>query len=128
MLVHDESSPRGFWKLARIKSLVVGTDGRTWGAIVPIASTGTCESTLQWPLQRLYPLETCSLNPDKDKEANNEKGVPAKEREEDRDPMSARSQVSKKACGSNCPTRAVGQKSRDRTLAIALSEEEDYSD
>ena len=117
-----------FWKLARIKSLVVGTNGRTWGAIVRIASTGTCEYTLQRPLQQLYPLETRSLNPAKDEETNDEKGVPAKEKEEDRDPMSARSKISKETCGSNRPTRAVAQRSRDRTLAIALSEQKEYSD
>ena len=80
-------------------------------------------------VQQLYPLETHGLCPDKDEEANNENGVPAKEREEDRDAMSARSKISKETCGSNHPTRAAAQRSRDQlqTLAITLSEQEDYS-
>ena len=31
VLVYDEGHPRGFWKLARIKSLVIGKDGRARG-------------------------------------------------------------------------------------------------
>ena len=110
------------------KSLVGGRDGRTQGAVLRVVSTGTRESTLQQPLQRLYSLETSDLNPDKEEETNKEKGVLDKEGEEDHNPMNARSKIAKETCGSKHPKRAAAQRSRDRTLAIALSEQEDYSD
>ena len=128
VLVHDDSSPRGFWKLGRIRSLVVGRDGRTRGAVLRVVATGLRESTLQRPLQRLYPLETGNLSPGKEEETNKENGVSTNEGEEDCDPLSARSEIVEETCGSNRPKREAAQRSRDRALTIALSEQEDYSD
>lgn len=36
VIVHYESLPRSFWKLTRIKDLIVGRDGQTRGATVGI--------------------------------------------------------------------------------------------
>ena len=33
VLVYEDSKPRGFWKLAKVESLVTGTDGLTRGAV-----------------------------------------------------------------------------------------------
>ena len=64
VLVHDDSRPRGFWKLALVEKLVTGQDGLTRGAILRVSSTGERASTLQRPLQRLYPLELSSTTAD----------------------------------------------------------------
>lgn len=55
VLIHDDSKPRGFWKLARVTDMITGRDGQKRGAILKVASSGDHETT---PLQRLYPLET----------------------------------------------------------------------
>ena len=56
VLVHEDSKPRGFWKLAKVESLIIGADGLTRGAVVKVASTGR-PTVLRRPVQLLYPLE-----------------------------------------------------------------------
>ena len=57
MLIHDQDHPRGFWKIARVQSLITGKDGVVRGASLKVASKGGPPTTLQRPLQLLYPLE-----------------------------------------------------------------------
>ena len=55
VIVHEESLPRSFWKLGQIKSLIVGKDGRTRGATVRVAGKNQRFTSLNRPLQLLYP-------------------------------------------------------------------------
>ena len=57
VIVHDDSLPRSFWKLGRVCDLIVGRDGRTRGATVTVAGKDRRLTTLNRPLQLLYPLE-----------------------------------------------------------------------
>ena len=57
VMLHDESQPRGFWKLAKIENLIIGSDGRIRGATVRVSSKDGTTTTLQRPLSLLYPLE-----------------------------------------------------------------------
>lgn len=57
MLVHEDNKPRGFWRLARVKSLIDGDNGYARGAILTVISPNEKRMTLRRPLQRLYPLE-----------------------------------------------------------------------
>jgi hypothetical protein len=57
VIVHDESLPRSFWKLGYVRNLIVGKDGQTRGATVSLASKNRCFTSLNRPLQLLYPLE-----------------------------------------------------------------------
>jgi len=57
VIVHEESLPRGFWKLGLVKELFKGRDGVTRGAIVKLASKSRRPSFLHRPIQHLYPLE-----------------------------------------------------------------------
>lgn len=57
VIVHNESLPRGFWKLGCIQNLMDGKDGTTRGAIVGIAGKNHRFTSLNRPLQLLYPLE-----------------------------------------------------------------------
>ena len=57
VIVHDDSLPRSFWKLGRVRDLIVGRDGRTRGATVTVANKERRLTTLNRPLQLLYPLE-----------------------------------------------------------------------
>ena len=57
VVVHHEDLPRGLWRLARVGSLVTGTDGLVRGATIRVKSRGNKSSTLKRPLSCLYPLE-----------------------------------------------------------------------
>jgi hypothetical protein len=56
VIVHEEGLPHRFWKLGHIKYLIVGRDGNTWGTIVRIAGKNQRFTSLNRPLQLLYPL------------------------------------------------------------------------
>ena len=49
VLLHEDNKPRGFWKLAIVRELVIGKDGEARGAVVKTGSG----SLLRRPLQRL---------------------------------------------------------------------------
>ena len=58
VLVHDKSLPRGFWKMAKVKELITGLDGRVRAAVVQqYAKNCRTPALLRRPLQLLYPLE-----------------------------------------------------------------------
>ena len=56
VLVHEDK-PRAFWKLARVKELIRGRDGKIRGACLAVSSAKGNTTTLQRPIQLLYPLE-----------------------------------------------------------------------
>ena len=51
--MHDEHLPKLMWKLARIKEVTTGRDGKVRSALVKVAGG----SELRRPVQLLYPLE-----------------------------------------------------------------------
>ena len=57
VLVHNQDNPRGFWKLARVQSLITGRDGIVRGATLRVGSKSGSPTILQRPLQLIYPLE-----------------------------------------------------------------------
>ena len=57
VLVHDPDRPRGFWKVARVEKLITGRDGLVRGAALKLPSKNGQQTTLQRPLQLIYPLE-----------------------------------------------------------------------
>ena len=57
VVVHNDSQPRGFWKLARVERTIKGRDGKIRGAAVRIANNQGQPTTLHRPIQCLYPLE-----------------------------------------------------------------------
>ena len=56
VLVFDENLKRGFWKLGRIESLIVGKDEVVRGAKVRVMTKGN-PVYLNRPVQKLYPVE-----------------------------------------------------------------------
>ena len=56
VLIHKDGTPRSFWKLGRVKELLVGPDGKPRGAILKVAGKGQ-RTTLKRSLRLLYPLE-----------------------------------------------------------------------
>ena len=70
-MIQDPNMPRGFWKVARITKLLMGKDRLARGAILKVSVRGDQATTLQRPLQLLYPLEIhCSAS--KDDEASSD--------------------------------------------------------
>ena len=59
-IVHSIDQPRGFWKLGRVKEVLVRQDGETRGAVVQVAGRGCQATLLHHPIQLLYPLEVSS--------------------------------------------------------------------
>ena len=53
VIVHDETKPRGFWKVALVQELITGRDGQVRCATVKIGNG----RLMRRPLQLLYPLE-----------------------------------------------------------------------
>ena len=72
VVIHDSDLPRGFWKIARITRLIIGKDGHPRGAILQVAERGEQATTLQRPLQALYPLEVHINSCEQDGEARSD--------------------------------------------------------
>ena len=56
VVMYDEDHPRIIWKLAKVESLLKGSDGAMGGARVRVQS-GNGFTVLNRPIQHLYPLE-----------------------------------------------------------------------
>jgi len=59
VIVHDDSLPCGFWKLARIQEVFTGRDDLPRSALVRVATRDRQHTLLKRPLKLLYPLEIC---------------------------------------------------------------------
>jgi len=70
VMLHGEGRPRGFWKLAKVENLMIGSDGRIRGATVRVSSKDGTTTTLQRPLSLLYPLEINTPNESSTKDAS----------------------------------------------------------
>ena len=57
VIVHDDSLPRGLWKLGRIQEVIPGADGLPRSALVRVASRDRQHTLRKRPVQLLYPLE-----------------------------------------------------------------------
>ena len=60
--VHEENLPRSLWRIAKVESLIKGKDGHARGAVVRLGERGKKSTTLQRPIQRLFPLEVQSTS------------------------------------------------------------------
>ena len=102
VLIHDEDNPRGFWKIARVDRLISGRDGSVRGAALKVASKSGTPTTLQRPLQRLYPLEISSCDPQ------------AQERSSEREKEPVTSSHTQEPSAASRPLRKAAVKGRDR--------------
>ena len=57
VVVHDESRATGLWRLGKVEGSISGADGQTRGAVVKVFSRKERSTTINRPVQRLYPLE-----------------------------------------------------------------------
>ena len=63
VLVHEQSCPWGFWKVAKVKELIVGKDGHIRGAVLKLPLKNNQPTFLQRPIQHLYPPEISQAAP-----------------------------------------------------------------
>ena len=118
VLVHDDNNPRGFWKVALVKSLIIGKDHRVRGAILKVASS---REVLQRPLQRLYPLEVkCSTVREEGSGGPDNEATSSATEIEDSDKLDMTK--------THCPRRAAAQRSDNFNKAVALYEQDEFSD
>lgn len=109
VVVHSDDQPRTFWKLGKIERVLQGADGQQRAATVRISKNGRT-STLDRPIQHLYPLEVMSDNPIMtEQETSSEDGQ-----------NSESEQLS-----TTRPRRSAAEQARDRILAQAISEWDD---
>ena len=64
VMVHEESRPRGLWRLGKVEGLISGADGQTRGVVVKVWPRNGRSTTIKRPVQRLYPLEIRSTDRD----------------------------------------------------------------
>ena len=57
VVIHDESLPRGQWRLGRIEQVIKGSDGHARGVRVRTQTKTGRPTVLQRPIQLIYPLE-----------------------------------------------------------------------
>ena len=67
VLVHDEALPRGFWKLGRIQSVIVGVDGQARAATVNTVKKGCSIYPFWGVLSAVMPALPigCIIKPDR---------------------------------------------------------------
>ena len=100
VLVHEDSKLRGFWKLAKVESLITATDGMTRGADVKVASSAGQPTVLRRPLQLLYTLEIHQCDGDEMPDTNDEQKATEPANDDATSPVAA----SKPRRRSNCVT------------------------
>ena len=60
--IHEDSEPRSFWHLSRVKELVQGSDGQVKGAAIKLRDKGKRSNIIRRRIQKLFPLETSRVN------------------------------------------------------------------
>lgn len=108
VVVYSDKQPRSCWKLGRIERVFIGADGQKRAATVRVSKNGRT-STLDRPIQHLYPLEIVS----------HADAVPERENDEARESAEPETLPEQPA---SRPRRSAAIKARDRILAQAMSE------
>ncbi|XP_065182497.1 uncharacterized protein LOC135813325 [Sycon ciliatum] len=63
VVIHQDGVQRGLWKLGVVDSLRPSEDGRVRGAVVRTTTKSGRPTTLNRPIQRLYPVEQLVVSP-----------------------------------------------------------------
>ena len=122
MVVHDESLPRGLWRLGRVEQLIPGRDEEVRGAVVRVSSGGCQSSLLRRPVQLLYPLEAHnSKSPTEETSGDDPPNGPSQSADVDEEVQTTEAD----AGSTKRPQRAAGFRARDRLKALAVSEDTD---
>ena len=133
VIVHSADQPRGFWRLGRVKEVLVGRDEKIRGAVLRVAGKGRQAKQLQRPLQLLYPLEICAppceSNPSESElELEQSAGVTVTPGD-GQNPSQKTPQIDcspvEPQCLLRCSRRAAAIEARDRLMAQALSQTND---
>ena len=55
--VHEDKTPRGFWRLGKVEELLISKDNRVRGATVKVSSPTGKMTLINRPLSKLFPVE-----------------------------------------------------------------------
>ena len=127
-MVHNENQPRGFWKLAKVQSLIIGRDGKVRGATLRVSSASGKSTVLQRPTTLLYPLEVncCDMaNGASENEEENEVRQDVETQERLDNEISAEKVQGASASGRPRREAAVQAERRVRTWATVMNNELD---
>ena len=117
IVIHDDDQPRTFWRLERVKELVIGRDGVARGAVLQVASKGS-HLILRRPLQCLYLLEIEPAHKERIMEV-------AKDSSEEADSSECNSPQTEPFHGRERPVRAAARRANEnRRLLIEELEKE----
>ena len=59
VVVFTDDHPRSLWKLGRVERVITGADGQKRAVTIRVSNKGRT-STLDRPIQHLYPMEICT--------------------------------------------------------------------
>ena len=129
VIIHDESLPRGFWKLGRVEELISGRDSKIRAAVVRLSSGS---GTLRRPIQLLYPLEIHSegsmpvstSSGDVDTQDAFELKDSGRAEEQDASVPATSTMIEDSPNTRTRPQRASAFRARDRLMATALADSE----
>ena len=57
VVLHDENTPRGFWKLEKVEETIPGKDALVKSAVIRVFTGGKRSKLFRQPIQLLYPIE-----------------------------------------------------------------------
>lgn len=126
VVIEDKDKPRGMWRLARIDSLIIGNDGYPRGVVLCVSASNGRTSTLQRPLQRMYPLEVTT--PFSQAESSTELVFPQPQPLSVMPHQTAASESTVLDPHRVRPRQAAAANARDQLKAIALFEDDSDSE
>ena len=117
VILHNESQPREFWKIARVENTIVGKDAKIRGATVRVSTGDGSITVLQRPVSLLHPLEiSCKSDSTKTSDCTGDHmSSCGEEKSTETDPISLR------------PTRAAATRAVERVKGWMNVLEEDES-
>ena len=128
VIVCSKDQPRGFWKIGRVKKVLVGRDGQIRGATVRVASKGRQASTLNRPIQLLYTLEAREESegeeqPPPSDGTDSVKPTADSEGRDNMNPSEQQQNMADSCVSMRCSKCVAAHEAQDRLLAQALCED-----
>lgn len=110
VVVYDETQPKGLWRLGRVESLIHSFDGVIRAARVEVLTKGGRKTSLNRPIQHLYPLEVRDQESKETQDGRTSDPILAEQPSQDQNP----DQPEERPSRSQRPRREAAAKARVR--------------
>ena len=129
VIVHSDDQLRGFWRLGRVKEVLIGRDAKIRGAVLRVAGERRWAKLLQRPLQLIYPLDICVLSGESEQSEsvlkNSEQSTNTTDDTQNPSHCPPKVEWVQPQCPPPCRAgRAAAIEAQDRLMAQALSQTE----